>query len=165
MATVKTARIHGVEVEFEVDSNGRFTADAGDAGEFSGATLREVEDEVTAALKKQTSQKPIEVTFLNLVAKKGYGGSTEYASGEDAIDVTLRGFAPRTRDWLITVDGKKAKVSKGYSDAGPVLAKRLSSDDRALWFKLQEARRQAAADIEKFISRVKLDTKPWTDKA
>jgi hypothetical protein len=165
MAIVKKEKIHGVEVEFEVDSNGRFTADAGDVGEFSGATLREVEDEVTKALKRASSQKPIEVTFLNLEAKRGYGGSVEYLLGSEAIDVTLRSYAPRTRDWLITVDGKKGKVSKGYSDSGPVLAKRLTGDEHALWSKLQQARRQAEADLAKFIADRKLDTKPWTDKA
>jgi hypothetical protein len=164
MAKVKTETIHGVEVEFEVDSKGRFTADVGDHGEFSGATLQEAEDQVTKVLKRAKATQAIDVTFVNITSRKRHSyGAVEFQSGEDALDVTLRGYAARTRDWLITVDGKKEKISKGYSDSGPVVCRRLTPAEHATWKQLQEARRVAATAIEDFIGARKLDTKKLTE--
>ncbi len=165
MATLKTETIHGVKVEFEVDSKGRFTVDLGDHGDFSGSTLQEVEDEVTKVLKRAKSQQPIEVTFVGITSSKRHSyGAEEYHVGTEALDATLRGYAKRTRDWLITkLDGKKDKISKGYSDSGITVCRRLTPAEHVEWKQLQEARRVAAVAIEDFIGARKIDTKKFTE--
>lgn len=161
MATVKRETIHGTEVWFEVDSHGRFTADLGDHGEFSGATLAEVVAAVTKTLKTQKQQKSIEVTFVCVEKKKSSwaGGREEYMTGDQAIDLTLRGYAARTRDWLITDNGAKGKISKGYGDGGPVPCRRLTPAEHATWTQLQKNVDAAEAAIEDFISARQLNVK------
>lgn len=158
MAKVKTETIHGTEVEFEVDSKGRFSARLDDHGDVAGTTLAEVEDQVTKILKRQKSTKAIEITILGLDRKKQYGGF-ELVPGAGAIDVTLRGYAERTRDWLLTVDGKKQKLSKGYSDGGPVLVEKLDAEGHRIWKELQEDLVEAQEAIAKFTAARKLDWK------
>jgi hypothetical protein len=163
MAIVTTKNIHGVDVHFEVDNTGRFSAHLDEHGPFSATTLHDIEEEVTKVLKRASAakKKALEVTFLNVDVKRSPNSwtPTSYVVGSGAVDATFRGVAARTNEWLVTIDGEKDKIRQGYSDGGITLCRRLTADEHIQWKQLQEARRVAATAIEDFIGVRKLNLK------
>jgi hypothetical protein len=163
MAKLKTQTIYGTHVEFEVDSNGTFSADAGEHGSVSGKTLVEVEEKITASLKKSSAAKPVDVTVIGISTKSDRYATGDYSRGTEAIDFTLRGFSDRTRDLLVTsVDGKKQKL--GAHPFGEQVCRRFTPGERDQYALLQERLALAQSNLNEFVSERRYDWRPEFNK-
>lgn len=164
MATVKVEKINGVEVTFEVDSNGRFSADF-DGGSHRGDTLAEVREKAQATIRKAKRAKAVEVTIVKHHARAATDTSRFYGDpfvdGIGSIDVTLRGYAERTRELLITHAGKKLGINASSYDK--VICRRLTAAEDKRYHELHLAVSNAEVALEQFLAPLRVDPRTVTD--
>lgn len=154
---VKTWEGRGFKVPIEMDGAGIFRAQLDDdADTIACATLAEVETKLAALALRRKTEKAEDITVLGYVWKKGPRSWDEAQFVEESGVVTnalYRGKAERTRQLLLTIDGKKVKT-ESYSSIREALARRLTPAEVKQYAALSKTLAAAQADLDAFVKKV-----------
>lgn len=144
---LRTEEYGGIKFAVQVSDAGRFSTEIPEYGDFYAETYGGLIEKVREAIRKQNERpkKPaIDVTALNVEPSKwGFN-----AHGTLALDMTLRGYAERTGELLMTHDGWKIKLPAGQFEK--LIARVLTDAEHAEYRKIQEDIAAADRRLRKF---------------
>jgi len=153
----------GPRIEIEVDALGVFSAEV-DEVEYTGKTKDELIEKLKKAVRRQARMTPVEITILDfdpaIRDRPRYNRTREETEEGRHTHATLRGQNPRTRELLLTIDGKK---SAEYS-LDDQITRRLSDAEVAEFQRLKVAIAAAEAAYAEWLKGVSFDVKGWLAK-
>lgn len=155
---VKTWSGRGFKVEIKIDSAGKFRAQLDeDADEIVAETLAEIETKLAAQALRRKTEKAVEITILGYTWQKGPRSWDEHqfvAAPGGVTHALYRGKAERTRQLLLTIDGKKVKADSYDIRHGDALARRLTAAEIKRYAALSKTVAAAEADLAEFVKSV-----------
>lgn len=161
-----TLQIGKRAIEIEITPAGKFIAVLEDM-DFKADTKAELIEQLKKAVKRADRVKPIAVTVVGLVPKRGRKSwdHEHFENGAGAVDAVLRGYHQRNRVWLLTsVDGGHKFNVGGWSSEGTVIVRRLTLAETLEYTKKLEAMRVAKTALEDFIGAAKVDPAKLLEK-
>lgn len=163
VVTIETKKFNDEEVEITFNAKaGKFFATF-DTVSYDSKTLEDIVDQLTRAAKAQKKIDPIPVSIVSARWGRGegrYDTQNDLRTGTEergnSIDCVFRGRNPRTRAFLLTVEGKKLSLET-YRRGDTVITRRLTPAEHAQYKALSATVAAAEKDLEAFVQSVKLD--------